>query len=334
MKPKISLSISLLLLSALSLLSAKPKEPAWLSDYRAVFPDDTYIAQKAAADKAERARTEAVAQIARYFKTSVSANLKTSMKSVSSGETVSEETTVENDVSLSSDVSLFAVETTEPYYLKKEKKWHCVAFIERAKAWEQYQPTVEGAKTEFYSMKKNADEESDPFEKCALLSNAWESGKVLLEKLEYARILDAKKEAAYEDDRKAASGMPGEIAKEKEKCTVYIYVSGDYGSNVSSALSKTLARNGLKIAKNESEAAYIASAAIEDNAVGSEPVSIYPSLEFKIESKAGKTVCSSEVKMESKTVSYTLDNARKKAYPILADELDKAVSEELNKKFK
>ena len=38
--------------------------------------------------------------------------------------------------------------------------------------------------------------------------------------------------------------------------------------------------------------------------------------------------------MESKTVSYTLDNARKKAYPILAGELDKAVSEELNKKFK
>ena len=302
----------------LSSFSAKSPPPAWLSDYRAVFPDAAYIAQKATADKADRARTEAVAQIARYFKTSVSANLKT----------------VENDVSLSSDVSLFAVETTEPYYLKKEKKWHCVAFIERAKAWEQYQPTVEGAKTEFYSMKKNADEESDPFEKCALLSKAWESGRVLLEKLDYARILDAKKEAAYEDDRKTASGMPGEIAKEKEKCTVYISASGDYGSTVSSALSQTLSRNGLKIAKHESEAAYIASAAIEDNAVGSEPVSIYPSLEFKIESKAGKTVCSSEVKMESKTVSYTLDNARKKAYPILAGELDKAVSEELNKKFK
>lgn len=38
MKPKIFLSISLILLSALSLLSAKPKEPAWLSDYRAVAP--------------------------------------------------------------------------------------------------------------------------------------------------------------------------------------------------------------------------------------------------------------------------------------------------------
>lgn len=53
MKPKIFLSISLILLSALSLLSAKPKDPAWLSDYRAVFPDDSYIAQKATADKAE-----------------------------------------------------------------------------------------------------------------------------------------------------------------------------------------------------------------------------------------------------------------------------------------
>ncbi|MBQ9207431.1 MAG: LPP20 family lipoprotein [Treponema sp.] len=264
--------------------------PAWFPDHRTAFPDSEYIAQRGRADTEETARTEAVAQIARYFKTSVNANLKTSIQSVTSGETMSETTSVVNDVDVMSQVELFAVEYTDPYYFKKEKKWYCVAYIEREKAWQQYKPTVENAKSEFYAMRRNSEGESDPFSKAVAYGKAWQSGKKFLEKLEYARILNPQKEGAYADDRRAVSEVPSLISAEQERCTVYLAVNGD-------------------------------------------PISIYPSLDLKIIGKGGRTVYSQEVKIAQKTIAYSLENAQKKAFPILAEEADKAVSAGLSKKF-
>ncbi len=303
--------------------------PDWLANYRTIYPDTEYIAQRSRADSDQTAKTEAVAQIARYFQTSVSANLKTSVQSVTSGENESETTSVVNNVDVMSQVELFAVEYTDPYLEKKENKWYCVAFIEREKAWTQYKPTVDDARTEFYAMKKNADEETDPLTKCTAYGKAWNSGKKFLEKLEYARILNAKKEAEYAEDRRAVSEIPGKISAEREKCTVYLSVTGDYGNTISSALSKTLSGNGFKVAKTENEANYTANAIVEPNAVGSDPITVYPSLDLKITSKGGKTVFANQCKVEQKTIAYSLQNAQKKAYPILAKEADKAIEAEL-----
>ena len=325
------LFVSIVLLVGCASTSGSGSMPNWMTDYRTVYPDTQYIAQRGRADSEATAKTEAVAQIARYFQTSVNANLKTSIQSVTSGEGVSETTIVVNDVDVMSQVDLFAVEYTAPYYFKKEKKWYCVAYIEREKAWNQYQPTLENAKTEFYSMKKNADSESDPLTKCSLYGKTWNSGKVFLEKLEYARILNSQKERAYSDDRKTVSEVPALIAGEKEKCTLYLDVKGDWGNVISSSLSKTLSDQGFKIAKNPKEANYTAHTEVENNAIGNDPIQVQPSLDLKIESRAGKTVFANQTKSEKKTIAYTLENAQKKAYPLLAEECEKSISAELSK---
>ena len=331
--PKIFLSLTFTMLAFASCGTTSEIAPAWLTDYRTAYPDSQYIAQRGRGDSEETAKTDAIAQIARYFKTSVNANLKTSIQSVSSGENVSETTSVVNDVDVMSQVELFAVETTDPYFFKKENKWYCLAYIEREKAWTQYQPTVENLKSEFLSMKKNAESESDSFLKAAAYGKAYGSGKKFLEKLEYARILNPKKEAAYENDRRAVSEIPGIISSEREKCTVYLAVSGDYGNTITSSLTQTLSKQGLKIAKSAAGANYTANAVLENNAAGSDPISIYPSLDLKITNREGKTVYASQAKVSQKTLAYTLENAQKKAFPILAGEADKTISAELSKLF-
>lgn len=323
--------LSFLLVSCAS-TSVSGLMPAWMTDYRSVYPDTEYIVQRGRADTEETAKTEAVAQIARYFQTSVSANLKTSIQSVTSGENVSETTSIVNDVDVMSQVDLFAVETTDPYYFNKENRWYCVAYIEREKAWNQYKPTVENAKDEFYAMKKNAESEIDPFTKCVLYGKAWKSGKTFLEKLEYARILNLKKESAYSDDRKSVSEIPALIAAEKEKCTVYLSVTGDCGNIISSSLSQTLSKNGFKVAKNQKKTNYTAHAEVEVNASGNDPIQVQPSLDLKIVSTAGKTVFASQTKSEKKTIAYTLENAQKKSYPVLAEESSKIINLELSRK--
>ena len=229
---------------------AKPKEPEWLHNYRTIYPDAEYIVQRGRGDSEETAKTEALAQIARFFRTTVNANLQTSIKSEPKDGGTAEVTSVVNDVSVLSEVRLFVVEYTDPYYFKKEKKWYCAAFINREKAWIQYRPDVEGAKAELYAMMKNAENEGDPFSKAASYGAAFRSGKKFLEKLEYARILDSAKEEEYASDRKTVSGIPSLIFAEKEKCSLNFSVKGDYGNIISSALTKTLSENGFRTAKS------------------------------------------------------------------------------------
>ena len=254
-----------------------------------------------------------------YFKTSVNASLRTSFQATETAWSVEKSTRIENDIDIKSDVDLFAVECTEPYYVKKEKKWYCLAFIEREKAWTQYNPTVENAKNEFYSMKKNADEESDPFSKIMAYKKTLVSGNAFIEKLEYARILSPEREKAYSEDRKDVSIIPSLISQEKEKCTVFLDVKGDYGNIMSSSLEKSLSNLGFKVSKNQSSAIYTAIASIDANAIGDDPIAVYPSLDLKITSKNDRTVFSHQTKISQKTVAYSFENALKKSLPLLAE---------------
>ena len=219
------------------------------------------------------------------------------------------------------------------FYVKKEKKWYCAAFINREQAWIQYRPAVEGAKSDFYAMKKNAEREADPFSKAAACGAALRSGKKFLEKLEYARILNAQKEAEYAPDRESVHEVPSRIAAEKAKCSLYLNVKGDYGNIISSALTNTFSESGLSAAKSAGAANYNADVVVETNALGEDPISVYPSLEIKITSRDGKMVYSHQTKVSAKTVAYTLENAQKKSYPLLAERASKAVSQELSELF-
>lgn len=311
-----------LFVSCASSKTASATPPEWFSNYRTIYPNSKYLAQRGRADTEETARTDAVAQIARYFQTNVNASLKTSVQSVTNGDNVSESTSVINDVEAASQVELFAVEYTDPFYFAAENKWYCVAYIEREKAWTQYKPSVENAKTEFYAMKKNAENETDPYSKVTAYKKALKSGNDFLKKLEYARILDSQKESAYSEDRRTVSEIPSKISSEQEKCSVYLSVSGDYANIISSSLIKALSKNGFRIAQTQNEAAYTAKVFVEDNAIGSEPIAVYPGIDLKITSRDGKTVFAKQAKVEQKTLSYTLEGAQKKSYPILAKEIE------------
>ena len=59
---------------------AKPKSkpvPEWFQNYRTVYPNKEYLAQRGSGSSAEEARTDAMSALARYFQTTVNANLTT-----------------------------------------------------------------------------------------------------------------------------------------------------------------------------------------------------------------------------------------------------------------
>ena len=96
---------------------AKPKsEPDWFKNYRTVFPNSEYLAQRGSGVTAEDAKTDAASQLARYFQSTVSANLSTTMSSITTGSSIQEETRVIDEVNVKSEVEFIGLEFTESYY--------------------------------------------------------------------------------------------------------------------------------------------------------------------------------------------------------------------------
>lgn len=329
---RVLLPVTVLFLLAPSIF-AKPSEPEWFKNWRTLYPDSDYIAQRGRGDTEEQAKTDALAQISRYFQTSVNANLTTTLQSVTSGDSVSEKTTVEDEISVMSNVELFGLEYTDGYYFKKEKKWYSVAFIKRETAWNQYKPKIEDAKSAFYAIYDNAATEEDILLRCSMYKKALESGKDFLHHLEYGRILNSEKEADYKNDRKTVSEIPSLIEKEKNSCTIFIDIQGDYEKHVQSALMEVFKESGFRVVRSEAEAAYNCKTYVELNQSGAEPLSIKPGLEIRIENNQKNTIFSEQINSQDKTLAYSLEKAQKKAFPLFAEKISEVIKTEFADRF-
>ena len=111
-----------LFFSSLLCFAKSVPEPEWFRNYRKVYPNSEYIAQRGSGKTAEDAKTDAAAQLARFFQSTVNANLSTTMTSITSGTSIEEETRVVDEVNVASEVEFIGLEFTESWYYKPEKK--------------------------------------------------------------------------------------------------------------------------------------------------------------------------------------------------------------------
>lgn len=328
MKKFISLIFFVFLLSS---LFSKPKSqpvPDWFQNYRTVFPNKEYLAQRGSGTTAEEAKTDAMAALARYFQTTVNANLTTSYQSITAGEKIQETQTVIDERAVTSQVDFFGVEYTECYFNKPEKKWYCVAYIFREDAWFQFKPQIDGAKSVFYGFYDKAQKEEEPILRCGIYSSAWEKGKDFLEKLEYGRIISPSEEEKYEKDRLTLSEVPSLIRQEINNSSINIIISGDYAGIVETAVNSSLSELGFTTGEGGN---YTAIITVSNNAVGEDPVAIYPGFEMEIAGKSCKSVYSFKYKSSEKTISYTLEGAQKKAYPKFAEQIGKLLTQDMGR---
>lgn len=303
---------------------AKPKsvEPDWFKNYRTVFPNAQYLAQRGSGTTAEVAKTDAASQLARYFQSTVSANLSTTMSSITTGTSIQEETHVIDEVNVTSEVEFIGLEFTESYYYKPEKKWYAVAYIVREDAWIQYKPKIEAEKTKFYAYLKKAESENDSFTKISLYKSAWKVSGDFMEKLEYGRIINPNEEDKYSADRTAIAELPAKMEKEQKDLTVFVNLKGDYGNIVETAIKTALGKGGFIVGENGN---YTADVFVSSNPNGENPVTIMPAVIISIKNNGGKAVFSYEAKLTEKTVAYSLENAQKKAFPKLAEKINQEI---------
>ncbi len=315
---------------AISCASSAVQEnrPAWAQEsWREAFPDSVYLAERGTADNAALSKTEALAALSRYISTSVNANLTTSIRSMDSNGVMDETISIQNDVSVSSQVNLFGVEFTEPYFSRKEKKWYCVAYIDRERAWEQYVPQIEVAKKIFDGFYREAENGEEPLFICSFYKKAWEKGKDFLTKLEYGRLINPAREKSYSADRMRLALIPSQIEAEMKNISVSIHIEGDYGGIVETAIANAFKKAGFTVSRRGN---YTADVSVLPNAMGNDPIAVFPSVDVKLVGRTGRAVYSYKDRISERTTAFSLENALKKSYPKLSEKIEREMSSDLS----
>lgn len=292
--------------------AAKERPPEWMAGWKSVFPDSAYIAQRGTGRSAELARTDALSAVARYLKSEVQTTLSTSL-STSGGTELAE---TQDDVLITSQAELYGTEFTEPYQHKK--MWYCVAYIDRAKAWEQMLPGIRAKEAVFLSFMEKAQSEAEPFRACAFYKDAWNSVQDFFSSLDYGRLIYPEADMVFAESKERALSVPSLLAAKKKSVSVRIVCVEDADGIIRSAIAQKFEDAGFTVSENGQ---CIAKADIQLNAEGSDPVAVRPSLTVTVRGKTGEAVHSFQCRAQEKIAAYSLETAKRRALPKLAEEV-------------
>ena len=292
-KKLLTISLLILFLSVPAFPKAKAAAPDWVTNYQSVYPESEYIAQKGTGKKSDISKDEALAALSFYFETTVNARRESNYKSLEQTEAGkykrkdTQETIRETKARTSTDLK--AVEFTEPYYDKKAKTWHCVAFIKREIVWNSYEPELRVSKDNFTSYYNKAVAEQEQFTKLQYLSKAIEQGWDFMDKISYAQFLSEKlTNQNYSDDLELFSSLASLLSKEKLNCSLYVVCQNDVGNQVYSAVTKVFRESGFTVTKNKNEGTYTVTVEVPFDYYKDDDILVYnSSVQISIKGKNG-----------------------------------------------
>ena len=328
-----------------SFAKATSDRPEWVDNWRSIYPDEVYIAQmgKANGKKADNeAKNIAANTLAQFIKTNVQSETNSSMETTSASDekgrlVTSKRKTNSQNITLSVDVVLTSLEFTEPWYNKKEKSWYCVAYISREKAYQAYKPAVQDAYRKFQALYEKAENETEPLLKCNYYKAAFNSGADFRSTYDFAILLNPTAvKMDFESERSKLNSIPAVVKKILLQSTVSINVNGDYGNSNYDAILKVFSGMGFVI--QEEDSLYKLEAVMNDNDSvykfkTRETHSIYPSISITLKNKDGVPVYAFSYKTDVKTSNFTLDSARRDAYPKFAREMAPNLSSDFEEHF-
>lgn len=302
-------------------------EPEWITNKKAVFPDAAYLAQLGTGITAQEARNNSIAQLASYFNTNVKSLVEgETLTYNSSNDLTKVERTIKSSTVTSTDLELFALETEEPYFLKRENKWYCCAHINRKDAWNQYEPIVRDNKNSFYSIFGLVAKTTDPLERIKIYNQTEAASEVFLGSLYKATMFSKTlTDKAFGEDREVIASIPGLVQNEKNNCVMCIKTKGDFGGTLSSTVNSIFSSLGFTTSDNAEKSNYIVESEVLYNEVKEDDLFVYtPSVKLSVKSQ-NKTLYVYENKLD-RILSYNETKAKKNVCDGIADLLEKELA--------
>lgn len=320
----VSVVTAIMLLSCATANSAKP--PPWTADVEASFPRSDFIAQKGYGHDKKNAETDTLSAISRYFSMSISASAKETVSVTDQGST----SFIDSETFVSSQTKLFAVRSTEPWYNQSASQWETAAYIDRAEAWEIFEPNLRQKTDAFSAIYNEAEKQKEPFTKIMLYIQA--SGLAAKEELQqqlyFADALNPLGASFFSDIRAMLSEIPAKIEKNKTNAAIYVECENDYDGSVYAAVASTFSSAKFPVAKEKSNSVYTCLAVIGENAQKLNAGTFYfPTITVTVSGKNG--VVASFNKTLDRVGASDEAVAKRRAYTAIANEIQKSFLRQL-----
>lgn len=190
------------------------ERPLWADAYTVgqVFPSEKYVTGIGRASTQDVAVSLADGNIASFFSREISSHTS-AQQIVSSENGIKPQEELIRNISVKSEVALSGVSHTELWFSKSEKLFYCCAYLDRQKAWQNYESTVAQEKEKFYSFLTAAEKETDPLKKIAILQNAKIEGEEYQKVILFSELLYKNGCAKYSADRNVIASLEEKIIK-------------------------------------------------------------------------------------------------------------------------
>lgn len=345
--------MSLIFLSCAS--APKEKAPQWVYDVHSVFPENEYLTTDfpGSGKSSDDAKTNAVEKLSQYISSQISSELISELsesQKLSDGK-LKEQTSfaaISSYTDIKSETNLYALETTSPYYDKRQKLWYVCAYIEKDKAFVKIQNELNITKKLFYDAYEKAADEKFFIQKLQFYKTAAEYGQKFAEQFEFGLLFTEKVKQEYANDMNTVLGIPSEIQNLKSKFPVFLKVKNDNKNVILSSVAKILQDKDFYVIDFESSSSYVANVSVnlqikeekdaDENGKKLILYSVVPEMPeiitFSLSNRQNqdKYSCSFQIKIEKKA-SYIQENVLNAAYTETAEKLKTELSKNLSEQL-
>lgn len=327
--------IFIVILSMQCLLGFCASVPKWVFDTEYDFPKEKYIARLGTGSTAELARTDALAQIAGFFKSEVVVNTTGSSKMVNSDGAVGKSQSIEQEVKVASDMTLTAVEYTQPYYDKKKKTYYITAYINRELGIQNIEAEAVCLKTKYESFLELAESAGHVVIKHQYLLKAKAIGEELLSALYTEVLFDSSRKSAYKE-AVSEIGRNSEIERAFScRIPVFVVSDGDCEEIITNAVTAVFKSSGYipHYERNKNVEAVLRIHVVNNEKQSDELYSITPEVSVQLSDLNESEIFYSYNKTYKRTSSFSLVQAQKKAFSKIAEELSTELPEDYQNKM-
>ena len=322
MKKLLQLAVAVLVFAGCS--SAKIEFPDYIADCSSVYDDETYLCAAGEGSTKEQAKINAAAEISRRLKTKITSTSKIeTLITDTDGKTSVKETHTSTNL-VQTEFEFTDLSYSE--FFQSGKTFYVTAYIERKKAWEQYNVKVQLLRETFLGLCEQA-EKTDPLSSLTYLAKAEFFVPELTEKINllYA-ISPALTDKEYALCKKKIAGLEKSKTDAKKASVVFVEaVEGDYSSIIYTQITASLKQAGLTPVSS-GEAAYTAKVSLNLNKTQEGPqddavFTALPSIKIEI-LFGGKTAAAFSTAVQEKTLAFTEEKLKRESLKKLAQKIE------------
>jgi len=298
---------------------APPPEPppAWAGNLEDVFPNAHYLARRGTGSTVTEAMTNAAQELASHFRWEIRDSLRA--VAVSQGNNPTETAYIEDTV-IERGVELFSIRNTRPWYNRGYQRYETVVYINRAEAWQVFEPGVRREESAFLDMFNAAEAEGDALRRFMMLRGAqsYYAANVAPMRSFSERLHPAEARGSFPVADAALSALPRLIDEARSQAVIFIDSRNDFENRITQLVERTLNNEGFNVSRNRAEADAIFAVDFDFNMMENRTsqgttYSFAPAVHAVLNGRSG-VILSYHSPSLSRTVTLTQDAGRRRSF--------------------